>query len=308
MASEATQAAAATRLSAIDEEAQDAQMQVELGLATNAQLIEQERQFEHRRNEIRREALNLRLAEVDPERDPEAFQKINLQIEELEAQHQHKLSELRRKGTVEDTKNFRGVMTTIQQGFAQTFAQVMRGQMTLSQAVKSMFQTVVSAVISMLAEMAAKWVATKIMEMVWGKTAAVSNVTAHAAEAGAAGVASWAAAPWPINLGAPAFGAAMFTAAGAFGAAAAAPGNAVGAWDIPDTGITKVHKGETILNATDAENFRQVRENGGNGGGGSHTVNITALDARSVRDYLKSNSSSLVPALRQLHKNFTPVK
>ena len=286
------------------EEEQDAQLQVQLGLATQGQLIQQEQQFEQRRNAIKREALAARRAEIDPERDPEAFQKINLQIEELEAQHQKKIAELRRKSTVEDNKYWTSTMQTIQSGFAQTFAQVMKGQMTLSGAVKSMFQTVVNAVINMLAEMAAKWLMTQITNVAIGNAAAGANIQASAAEAGAAGVASFAGAPWPVDIGAPAFGAAMFAEAEAFGAAAAGSGFAVGAWDIPDDGITKVHKGETILNATDAENFRNAREGGGMGGAGDMHLHINALDGADVRRVLMDNGGNLVRSLKNQARNF----
>ena len=292
------------RIATIEEERSDAQMKVQLGLMTGLQMIEQERSFEDRINAIKREALVARKAELDkdPDKNPEERLKVNLQIEELEQQHQRKLSEMRRKATVEDTSRWRGTMTTIQQGFAQTFAQVMKGQMTLSQAVKSMFQTIVGAVINMLAEMAAKWLITKAMEVTIGKTAAVAGIQQQAALAGAGGVASWAASPWPINMGAPAFGAAMFGAAEAFSAAAAAPGFAVGAWEIPDDGITKVHKGETILNASDAENFRTARE--GSGSNGDVHLHITAFDGRDVRRVLMDNGGSIVKSVQQQARNF----
>lgn len=301
---EIAQAATARRLGAVDEEMEDMRMKVQLGAATNEQLIELERQHEERKTQIRREALQIKLAEINPERDPEAYAKVNLQIEELEAEHQKKMTGIQRKATIENNKYFTGTMQTIQSGFAKTFAQVMQGQLTLSGAVKAMFQTVMGAVVNMLAEMAAKWLMTKIMEVTVGKTAAVAGIQQQAALAGAGGVASWAAAPWPINMGAPAFGAAMFGAAEAFGAAAAAPGFAVGAWNIPDDGITKVHKGETILNAQDAENFRLAREGGGAGGGGAVHLHINALDGSDVRRVLMDNGGNLVKSLKNQARNF----
>jgi hypothetical protein len=301
---EVAQAATARRLDAVDEEMADMRMKVQLGAATNEQLIELERQHEERKTQIRREALQIKLAEINPERDPEAYSKVNLQIEELEAEHQKKMTGIQRKATIENNKYFTSTMQTIQSGFAKTFAQVMQGQLTLSGAVKAMFQTVMGAVVNMLAEMAAKWLMTKIMEVTVGKTAAVAGIQQQAALAGAGGVASWAAAPWPINMGAPAFGAAMFGAAEAFGAAAAAPGFAVGAWNIPDDGITKVHKGETILNAQDAENFRLAREGGGAGGGGAMHLHINALDGSDVRRVLMDNGGNLVKSLKNQARNF----
>lgn len=303
IADEVAQRVSNSRLSALEEELADAQQQVALGAATNMQLIEQERAIEERKTAIRREALAAREAMIDKTHNPEEYEKILSQIEELEMAHSKKMSAIDRKENLERTANYRGVMTTIQSGFAQTFAQVMKGQMTLSQAVKSMFKTIVGAVIDMLAQMAAKWLMTKVMEVTVGKTAAVAGIQQQAALAGAGGVASWAAAPWPINMGAPAFGAGMFAAAESFGAAAAAPGFAVGAWNIPDDGITKVHKGETILNAQDAENFRNAREGSGSGGAAMH-FHINALDGADVRRVLMDNGGNLVKSLKNQARNF----
>lgn len=85
------------------------------------------------------------------------------------------------------------------------------------------------------------------------KVAAAAQVASLAGLAGAGGVASMAAAPFPIDLGAPAFGASMAAAAAAFGTVA----SAAGGWgEIPEDQMAVVHKKEMILPASIAEPLR----------------------------------------------------
>lgn len=87
-------------------------------------------------------------------------------------------------------------------------------------------------------------------------------------------------------------------------------GFAVGAWELPDDGITKVHKGETILNATDSNKFRKAAENmdgGGAGGGGDMHLHISAVDAEGVRRLMMDNGGALVRSIQAQARNFRGV-
>ena len=105
------------------------------------------------------------------------------------------------------------------------------------------------------------------------------------AQAGAGGVASMAAAPFPLDLSAPAFGASMAAAAGSFAAF-----SGEGGWDVPSgaraggidgrggiMGI--VHPGEMILPRDLADSVRGRAANSNqapapSGDGGSFTINL----------------------------------
>lgn len=80
------------------------------------------------------------------------------------------------------------------------------------------------------------------------KAAAVSQIATDVALAGAGGVASMAAAPFPLDLGAPAFGAAMAATAASFGSIAAF---AQGTNEVPSDMIAQIHAGERIIPAAD---------------------------------------------------------
>lgn len=105
--------------------------------------------------------------------------------------------------------------------------------------------TLAQSFVKMGLVMLENWIATLLGMKVSQGVSSAGIVLAHAAEAGAAGVASWAGAPWPIDTGAPAFGAAMSAAAMSFLPGAAAE---KGALLSADTNVL-AHKNEMILPA-----------------------------------------------------------
>jgi hypothetical protein len=122
----------------------------------------------------------------------------------------------------------------------------------------------------------------------------LASVTRAAGVAGAMGTASFAGAPWPVDMGAPAFGAGMAAAALAYGSVASASGG----WErVPADGMmTELHKNEMVLPAATADHVRNSM--GGKGGGGGGQVHIHANDARSFKDMLRRNPGALAGALR----------
>lgn len=124
---------------------------------------------------------------------------------------------------------------------------------------------------------------------VFGKTAALSEIATLAARAGAGGVASMAAAPWPLNMTAPV-------------------ASAAGGYDIPSgmNPITQLHAREMVLPAKHADVIRGLSE-GGAGGTGPVEVhihqNIKAWDSVDARRVMMDNQPALVEALKNAHRN-----
>ena len=149
------------------------------------------------------------------------------------------------------------------------------------------------AIANTIAKMAAEWIAKKLMMLAVDKTTGASTIATSVAEAGAAGVASFAGAPWPIDLGAPAFGAAMAAAAGAYGAVA----SAAGGFDIPAGAnpVTQLHAREMVLPASLAEPLRDSLAGGGMGGG-RVSFHIQAMDGASVERYLRNGGAKVFAA------------
>jgi hypothetical protein len=95
-----------------------------------------------------------------------------------------------------------------------------------------------------------------VTRTVANKAEGLSAIATAVGLAGANGVASWALAPWPIDAGAPAFGAAMAASAAGFGALASAEG---GWGEVPRDGIqTELHKKEMVLPARYANPLRDL--------------------------------------------------
>lgn len=140
--------------------------------------------------------------------------------------------------------------------------------------------------------------ATENAQRATNAAADVADKTAAAARAaglaGAQGVASFAAAPWPIDMGAPAFGAAMMAEAMSFGAMASAERG----WErVPADGmLTELHRDEMVLPKHVADPMRNMARNGGGNAGGA--IHIHATDAASFKDFLRRNPGILAGGMR----------
>jgi hypothetical protein len=161
----------------------------------------------------------------------------------------------------------------------------------LGAAMKQVGQEIAESMIESGLRILASWILTHIgMSAITKTTAATDAATQIAANkavglsaaglAGAQGVASFAAAPWPIDMGAPAFGASM--------AASAATFNAFEQGGIvPQTGLAMVHQNEMVLPRPIAEKVQAMAdpETSGARRGASVTNNfrIDTKDANSFR-------------------------
>lgn len=273
-----------------------AQFEVDMGLTTQAQLLEQEALFEQQRFELQSQALEQRKTLIDPQRDPEAYAQLLLQLAELDAQHEAKKNDLRLQQTLAATEATRGVLGELQSSWAGTIKGMMTGTMTFAQGLRAMFKGAVDAVIGMLAQMAAKWLVQQIAQRLFGQVSARTQVASHAATAGAAAIASTAAIPIVGPGLAPAAGAAASAAAMLF--QGMIPAAAKG-FDIPfgSNPLTQLHQREMVLPADIADPMRAGLANG-RGMGGGDTFHITALDSRSFGSYLKDNAGVLADAIR----------
>lgn len=133
--------------------------------------------------------------------------------------------------------------------------------------------------------------------------ASVASITRAAGVAGAQGVASFSGAPWPVDMGAPAFGASMSLMALSYGSLA----SAAGGWErVPVDGAPAIlHKDEQVLPASYAEGLRKLVANGGSGQAvhHHHHYNIQAWDGRSMKDTLRRNPHLLADAATHARRN-----
>jgi uncharacterized protein YfeS len=175
---------------------------------------------------------------------------------------------------------------------------LVKGTETLSQALANVGETILDVIITAIE----RWVTAQIVAMITGqaagKTAAAGQVATNIALAGSGGVASMAAAPFPIDLGAPAFGAAMAAQAAAYGSIAAfAQGTNV----VPSDMIAQIHAGERIIPAADNRQLMAAVSGGGRatdaGDTHLHFTNAPTVHGHGMEDvvsHLDRNSRDVI--------------
>jgi hypothetical protein len=211
-------------------------------------------------------------------------------------------------GMIEGTKSFRQVLQSLAQGVTQQF-------------------------VKMGVDMAANWAKAQIAQVVLSQTtegqktaAAIAGAAARGGIAGGEASASMAqtitAAVKSITVSASETFAGMFGFLAPFmGPAAAGPAAAaqgavmsvaafdIGAWSIPQDQLAMVHRNELVMPAAEAGAFRSMLSGATKGGGSAGTsarggdshvhLNVSALDAGSVKNWLGGNSRQIMKAINQ---------
>lgn len=290
----------AIRLAEVEERQADAALQAELGNTTKQEMIEQERQFEAEKFAIKLQALEEQkaIALENPDTNVEKLAELHAQIEELTLQHNQRLNEIKREAITEQQKDALSFRDSLSGGFQSVIAQFLQGSLTIKNLFQGMFKAIISSLANFLAQKAAMWLANQLMELAGFKTKAAIEGKAAVGLAGANAVASWALAPWPINIGAPAFGAAMAASAAGFAATA----SAAGGYDIPPgvNPVTQLHAREMVLPAEHADTIRGMAE----GGGGGTTVNYHDYSGRLTAADIERNASVITRVLKGQARNF----
>lgn len=277
----------------------------DMGTTTRADYLARQQAFNQMRLQAELDFITqkIEVAKLDPEANVVLLEQLEMQKLEIKRKYRAMEGDLARSQTLESTEQYRSMFAGIESGWANALKGIMTGSQTLGQGIRAMFKSVVDAVIGMLAQMVAQWLVQQIMMKVFGKTLTIGKIGEEAAKAGAGGVASMAAAPFPLNLSAPFFGAAMSAAAMSFGALASASGG----FDIPRglNPLTQLHQEEMVLPAHIANPLRDSIA-GGSGLGSPAPVSFTinTMDTRGVRDFLNENGAAIVEALHGQRRNF----
>jgi hypothetical protein len=266
-------------------------------LISARQLEDSEIALENRRTEISEAGIRQRMAQVDPQLDPVLYAQLNAQIEALETQHQTRLTQIEQTSVKQREALEKQGFTMVENDFNSAINSMVKGTMTFQNAMKSMLRDVLTGIMDMLLKWAEQWAMTQIMNMLSAKTTNTQSVAGQAAVAGAAGVASWAGAPWPVDIGAAGFGAAMYADAMGYAVAAAAQSG----YDIP-AGVsprTQLHPREMVLPADLADVVRSVAGSGG-ARGGTTNVRIAALDGASLYRVVTKNPAQFAKAMKRI--------
>ena len=204
--------------------------------------------------------------------------------------------------------------------FNKNFISWANGSERFSQAMQHVWTGIADTAMEKMLQIGEKWVVQHVLMTAIDKVfhvqsaaEAAANAAAQIASAkasglalaglaGAGGTASMAAAPFPIDLTAPAFGAAMMATAAGFNAFE--KGGIV-----PATGLAQLHRGEMVLPSHISHSVQKMAES--NQGGGGHTFNynptVHGSSSGGIKDMLEQHGKEFVNyAMREMRrKNYS---
>lgn len=304
------------------------QERVGLGEMTREQSLLAEQQFEQRLYEIKAQALQERLALIDPDKDPVARDQANRQIEQAELQHNQRMAQLRSQTNIEADKGFGGMLKSMESGWGSLLAKMAQGQMTLSGLMRGLFTNTMQVVTQTLGQLVAKWAVQRLglatlEKMLMGEqvaeqgaassavagtkaTEATAVVGANAAEAASGAAASVSAIPfvgWAMAAGV--FAATLAMVMGATSGIKSASGG----YDIPAgvNPMVQAHAREMILPAKHADVIRDLADNGGQAGAGNGAfAPIVNVQTFAPRDMIRelSRGGTVTKAMAGAYRNF----
>ncbi|MDZ7595875.1 MAG: hypothetical protein U0932_14600 [Thiobacillus sp.] len=310
-------------------EAQSAH-EVALGAATQADHLAKLAQFNEMRlaEESRFLAAKREVALQDPDQNPVELERIELEKAEIRRRHAALSMDIQRQQAIES----RGIWSDLADSISGLWDKGVQALMNGTLTWKNAFQAIGAEVTKWFATqvvgaMVKDWLAGQVKKIaaMLGFTATEKGIQAagaattvgikgaettavasmNAVQAGTGAAASQASIPYIGPILALAAMATIFAAVSAMGKKK----SAMGGYDIPKgvNPMTQLHEEEMVLPKQYANAIRGMTKNGGEGGESASAqplqVNISAVDARGVRDLFMGNQEALVDALKKAHRN-----
>ena len=187
------------------------------------------------------------------------------------------------KGTLQKS------ITQFEDQFANSMAKCIVEGKNLGQAVRQESEQMAEAMISAVVKWLEQWIITHAMALISGKATTQAQIATASGLAGANMVASWAAAPFPLDALAPAMGSEAAAAAMAFSAETG--GKIPGEGPVP----LLAHGGESVVQKVLTDRVEAAERSGGSGGGDMHmhySPTVHAMDAEGVDRVLAKHGST----------------
>jgi len=321
-------------LAQIQYEEQQANFARENGEMTKRELLVLEEQFARRRFEIEYQALleRLELAKSDPNASPAELARIKEQLLEIERNYQLRRGEIMQAVVFEQRTIWSSLTDTMSSLWDKGLQAMMNGTLTWRNAIRAIWADMTRwFVVEVVGKEVREWIVgkAKMLAVKLGflkadeaiETAAsakkvatkvaetVPVVTSNAAQAGSNAATAVAGTPGVGPFLAMAAMAMVFAGVmGLLNRKSAARG-----YDIPKglNPLTQLHEEEMVLPKHLANAVRGMASGEAGDRGGEihhhHEYKITAMDARSFRDYLNSNSPALASGLHRVKRSYTPV-
>lgn len=299
-----------------------ARLKFDMHQVNNEEMLKLESTFEDRRYEINRKALDekLKLAEKDPDRNPELMAQLHLQLEDLQRQHALKMKQIQSQQMLEVNKAQRTISNTMESSFEASLTAMLTRAQTFRQTLSNIWKNLFTV---FMQEMVTKPLAQTIMRVVResalfkglfaqqiaGQQAASGTIIgtkvaeatgvvgANAAEAASGAAASVASVPyvgWALAIAA--FAGVMSMVMGAKSSISSAEGG----YDIPGgvNPLTQLHEREMVLPAGLADNVRNATSVGGG------TVIYNDHSGRLSAAELRRNAGVIVDIIKGKHRDF----
>jgi hypothetical protein len=280
----------------IDAAEKAAAADLELTGATEAQKVASEQRFLDQKYALEVQDLQRRLALLDPDKNPEEYQRIKDQLLEIDAKYQAQKQGLDSKAKAAAMQPLTDIMQSTQQTMAQALNGMMQRTQSFSQGMQSIWRGLGSAVTQQLANMTAAMVMNMAKQALLGKTQVMQQAYQAAAKAYQAMVGIPVVGPFI----APVAAAGAFVAVEAYGSQI--PSASQG-FDIPAgvNPLTQLHEKEMVLPREQAEAIRNMTGQGA--GSAGVALHVHAVDAASVERLFRDNGHLLVKELRRQHRN-----
>jgi hypothetical protein len=229
-----------------------------MGAMSRVQELKQYKLFKQQEHEIDLKAAQDK-AKLD-QGDSKAYQKHLKDIELLKKKQALEIKKIDFEITQAMKAQWGQVWNAVSQAFQMSVQGIITGTTTLADAIKNIWQSILTSLVGMFLEIALEYIASTIMMMIFGKAAdkekAASAIGAQSGIAGAAGYASvMVALPFPANVAvAPMIGSMAAAQAASFGVLA----SAAGGWEVPEDTLAYVHKKEVVLPTEWTERFKAM--------------------------------------------------
>lgn len=271
LSNDAIEAYKAQQLATQEPTRQAMRARVDLGLASQTELLALEQQLEDDKYRIQKQAIDAKLAllERDPTASPQARARLNNEMVALEQEHAQRTQGLMQEQQATQLRDWQTMFDAVGSAFGQTVVGLITRTMTLGQAVKGLLGSVLGAVSNFIGQIIAKKVAAWATEKALG----TAEIGMNAAKAGSGAAASQASIP----IAGPGLAlAAMATVfAAVLGMGRSVP-SARNGFDIPSgvNPLTQLHEREMVLPQEQADAVRSMS----GGGGGTVVLNTQGGD------------------------------
>lgn len=290
-----------------------AQQELDLGIISKEQFLEQERFFISQRLAAEMKFIEdkIALAELDPDKNMVLLEQLEQQKMEIKLRYAAQTAELLMQTVQASQAPMQTIFKSLEDGIVRVGTTMLTNWRGVGAALKGVLTSIGTTIIQ---ETILKPLAAKAAAWLKEKALSIASIGASAAKAGAGAAESQASIPYVGPILAIAAMAAIF--AGVMGMSSKVP-SAAGGFDIPRglNPLTQLHAEEMVLPSPLANAVRRMaggdQQKGAAGGDQNLQSNlppmnfsISAVDARGVRDLLMDNQEALVAAMRGAQRNF----